>query len=565
MRLANHSQNDMVRPLMQTLIIGHKNPDMDAICSAMAYAEFKRRVGVAEARPGRCGGTNERIDYALRRFGFDAPDFFSDVRPKVSDVMETGVVHADVHEPVCSVFSRLGERRFRGLPVVDAAGQCVGLISTFKISRHVFPISDGHAKPREVHASLQAIASTFDAEKLCGEPDGEARPYALVVAAMQTDSFRRRMNLMDLKRTVLVVGDRRNIQHMAIEAGVRALVISGGMGIDEETRDLATRCGTVVLGSVHDTATTVFLARSAVSVGELLFEDFLSLPPDLPLAEARSTVALSPQFAFPVVGECRRLVGILSKSDFLKPVPRQLILVDHNELSQAVSGAADVPIVEILDHHRIGAASTREPILFLNRPLGSTCSIVADCFEREDIPIPPPVAGLLMCGLISDTLNLTSPTTTPFDRALMPRLEAAAGVRATDLASEIFAVGSPLLTLSAEQAITADSKDYEEGGKKFSVAQIEELSFSHFEEKRVGLLEALQSRRVARDLEFAALLVTDINTQNSLLLLAGSPHFLRLVDFPEVGERIWRLDGIVSRKKQLLPYLSRLLLRMSSP
>ncbi len=548
---------------MQTLIIGHKNPDMDAICSAICYAEFKSLSGQAPSRAGRCGNTNERIDYALRRFGFEPPDFISDVRPQVGDVMETDVVYARHDEPVFEAYGRLGDQRLRGLPVIDSRGGCLGLISAYKISRHVFPALGNVEQSREVHASLEAIRRTLGATLLAGQADQEIRNHVLVVVAMQTDSFQKRLGSLDLDRTVLIVGDRRNIQRMAIEAGVRSLVISGGLGIEDDLLELAKSSGTVVMGSSRDTATTVLLARSAVSAGDLLSEEFLSLPPDLPLAEARSQVAMSPQYAFPVLDDDGLLVGILSKSDFLKPVPRQLILVDHNELSQAVSGAADVPIVEILDHHRIGAAPTQQPILFLNRPVGSTCSIVADCFERDGIAIPPNVAGLLMCGLLSDTLNLTSPTTTDFDRGLMVRLSRIAGVDPTALASEIFSVGSPLLTMTPTQAVTADCKEYEESGHRFCVSQLEELSFSHFEEKQDALLAALETYRASKGYGFAAMLVTDINTQNSLLLVQGSADFLRLIDFPDAGEHIWRLDGIVSRKKQLLPYLTGLVARLT--
>jgi manganese-dependent inorganic pyrophosphatase len=541
---------------MQTLIIGHKNPDMDAICSALAYAEFKALAGAQNVRAGRCGNTNERIDYALRRFGFPSPDFFSDVRPQVMDVMESGVIYAKHDEPVCEVFQRLGDQRFRGLPVVDDAGHCAGLISAYKISRHVFPALGNVEQSREVHASLESIRRTLEAEVFAGVPGPTVRNHMLVVAAMQTDSFERRLGDLDLERTVLIVGDRRNIQQIAIKAGVRAIVISGGMRMAKDLIKLAEQHGTVVLGCARDTATTVLLARSAVMARELLHDDYVALAPHLPLSEARTQVAMSAQFAFPVLDENNLLIGILSKSDFLKPVPRQLILVDHNELSQAVSGAADIPVVEILDHHRIGVASTQQPILFLNRPVGSTCSIVADCFERDGIPIPPPVAGLMMCGLISDTLNLTSPTTTDFDRALMKRLSAIAGVDPASLAGDIFSVGSPLLTLTPPQAVTADCKEYQEAGRRFSVSQLEELSFSHFEEKREALLAALETYRSSRGYDFSVMLVTDINTQNSLLLVCGSEAFTRLIDFPEAGDHIWRLDGIVSRKKQLLPYLT---------
>lgn len=544
---------------MQTVVIGHRNPDMDAICSALAYAEFKRALGAENVIAGRCGNTNERVDYALARFGFSPPRFFSDVSPSVADVMERDVVSARVDEPVYSAFARIGEQKFRGLPVVDEAGRCAGLVSGLKISRHVFPDVSQADRSREVHASLAAIASTVGAETVVGLADEEVKNHILVVVAMQTDTFRKRLQSLDAARSILIVGDRKNIQNMAIAAGVRSLLLTSGMRLDDDQVEAATKSGTVVLSSAWDTATTVLLARSSVRTDELLNDEVIRLLPDLSVDEARSRVALSPQFAFPVVDDDGCLIGVLSKSDFLKPAPRQLILVDHNELSQAVAGAGRVPVVEILDHHRIGVSPTTQPILFLNRPVGSTCSIVADCYERAGIPIPPPVAGLLMCGLISDTLNLTSPTTTEFDRDLMPRLAAVAGVDPAELSASIFTVGSPLLTLSADEAICADSKSYDEKGIRFSVAQIEELTFAHFAEKRESLLESLESYRRSGGFAFSALMVTDINSQNSFLLMSGDERVLGRVDFPESGDQVWRLDGIVSRKKQLLPYLLSLL------
>ncbi len=245
-----------------------------------------------------------------------------------------------------------------------------------------------------------------------------------------------------------------------------------------------TERGVAVISSPHDTATTLLLARSAVRAREMAYDDFVSLAPDAPLEEAQREISMSPQFAFPVLDEQKKLIGIISKSDFLKPVPRQLILVDHNELTQAVDGAAQVPIVEIIDHHRIGAPITEMPILFMNRPVGSTSTIVASLFQQYGYPIAPNLAGLLMCGLISDTLNLTSPTTTDVDRKMMKDLSALCGIGPADLAAEIFSVGSPLLTMTPDQAITADCKEYDERGHRYSVAQIEELSFAHFEEKR---------------------------------------------------------------------------------
>jgi len=546
---------------MQTLVIGHKNPDMDAICSAIGYAEYKTATGAEGVRAARCGNTNERIDFALHKFGFEAPLFVTSVRPRVEDVMEREVISATSDEPVYNALTRIGEKQFRGLPIVDHDRRCIGLISGFKISQYLFPPKDKVDSAREVHASLKNITETIDGSLLAGPGESSERHFVLIVAAMQTDTFERRLALLEYGKTVLIVGDRRNIQQLAIEAGVHALIVTGNLPVHPSILTLANQRGTSIIASPHDTATTVFLARSAVRAEQMLYEDFLSVSPESPLAEAQREVAMSAQFAFPVMDANRRLVGIISKSDFLKPVPRQLILVDHNELTQAVDGAADIPVVEILDHHRIGVAPTDSPIFFMNRPLGSTCTIVTTLFLEAGLPISANLAGLLMCGVISDTLNLTSPTTTAIDRQVMTELSRISGIEPSALAAEIFSVGSPLLTMSPDQAVTADSKEYEDHGERFSVAQIEELSFAHFDEKKSALLEALEAHRAAHRYLFSALLVTDVNTQDSIMLLQGACAFTKLIDYPEAGEHAWRLNGVVSRKKQLLPYLTGLLAR----
>jgi manganese-dependent inorganic pyrophosphatase len=548
---------------METIVIGHRNPDMDAIVSAIGYAELKRLTGDPTVIAGRCGSTNERIDFVLGKFGVPAPTFFSDVRPRVGDVMERSVVAANIREPVYTAMLQIGENRFRGLPVVDDDNRCLGLISSFKISRHLFPPPDEIGTTREVDASLANLCTTIHGKLLVGTLCEESRRHLLVVAAMYTASFRKRIASLDLANTVLIVGDRFNIQHISIQAGVRALVVTGGLEVGEDVLAAARAKGTVVISSPHDTATTVLLARSAVTAERMLYADFESLAPDLPLEEARREIAMSSQFAFPVVDEDGRLEGILSKSDFLKPIPRQLILVDHNELSQAVSGAGNIPIVEIIDHHRLGTVSTEAPILFLNRPVGSTSTIVATCYEQAGVPVPPPIAGILMAGVISDTLNLSSPTTTDVDRRILSVLAGIAGIEPTQLAEEIFSVGSPLLTMTPDQAVSADCKEYEEAGFRFSAAQIEELSFSHFPEKKTDLIKAVEKFRTARGLLFSALLITDINTQNSVLIVCGDARYAKHIDYPAIEPHLWRLDGVVSRKKQLLPYLTGLLARMS--
>jgi manganese-dependent inorganic pyrophosphatase len=548
---------------MQTLVIGHKNPDMDSICSAIGYAELKTATGVSNVRAARCGNTNQRIDYALQKFGYKAPLFVTSVRPRVEDVMNRDLVSVGPEEPVYEAFTRIGQNGLRGLPVVEKSRRCVGLISTFKITEYLFPPREQVGLHREVRAALKEVIETIGGALLAGSPDSDIRHFILIVAAMELESFRRRLAKLDNERAILIVGDRHDVQNLAIEQKVHAVIVTGGLKVDEAILRAAEERGTVIISSPHDTATTVLLARSSVRAGEMLDDDFVSVAPDTPLEEAQRDLALSSQFAFPVLDQHRNIRGVLAKGDFLKPIPRQLILVDHNELTQAVDGADLVPIAEILDHHRIGAPPTESPILFLNRPVGSTSTIVGTLFQQAGVPISKNLAGLLMCGMISDTLNLTSPTTSNVDRTLMEELSSLSGIDPAALASEIFSVGSPLQTMTPDEAVTADSKEYEHGSNRYTVAQIEELSFAPFNAKREALLDALERLRAAKGYLFAALLITDINTQNSILLVRGDQSFIRLIDYPEAGEYGWRLDGVVSRKKQLLPYLTGLLARLA--
>ncbi len=540
---------------MQTIVIGHKNPDMDSICSALAYAELKRLQGQADVVPARAGATNERIDFVLEKFGWDAPRLITDLSPQVRDVMQPQVISVRSRSTVYEALQLIEQKQLRGLPVVDDGNRCLGLLSAFKLSHHLFPPREEAGTAREVIASLSDIVATVAGRVVIGSASDEPEEHLLIVAAMAKESLAPRMQRYAGRRVILFVGDRPTIHELAIESGVSAMVVTGGFTIDEALQRAAEQAGVTVISSPYDTATSVLLARGAVRVGRVLYDEYRSFHWELPLAEARRLAAEEAGFSFPVIDDTGDLVGILSKSDFIKPIPRQLILVDHNELTQAVRGADQVPIIEILDHHKLGGFSSNTPILFWNNPVGSTSTIVAMCYRQAGIEIPPRVAGLLMAGLISDTLLLSSPTTTQVDRALLPELAAIAGVDAARLSEQIFSIGSPLLTLTPQQAVAADCKLYQEGEHRFTVAQVEELTFAHFEEKRAALLEALGAHQQAEGLLFAALLVTDINTQTSLLLLRGREEFLATIDYPEQSPHVWELAGVVSRKKQLLPYL----------
>jgi manganese-dependent inorganic pyrophosphatase len=547
---------------METIVIGHRNPDMDSVCSAVAYAALKTRLGEKNIRPARAGALNERIAFVLGKFGVAQPDFLPDVTPRVRDAMITDYVAAHPDRPVAEALAAMSGKGLRALPVVDEEKRFHGSLSENKLLGLVMPSREAAAQAREVLASLANIAATFEGSSLNGPLPSAEQNHVLVVAAMNAATFEGRLRNLDPSRAVIFVGDREDVQRLAIAAGASAVVVTGGAAVAPAVVDEAVRAGTAVIVSPWDTATSVIFARGAMIARHALEEVPVKFDADLPLEIARRAVALSNKFIFPVLDEHGRLEGILSKSDFLKGPARRLILVDHNELSQAVPGAEDLPIVEILDHHRLGNMPTEAPILFLNQPVGSTCTIVADLYRRQGLAPERPVAGLMLAGIIADTLNGTSPTATETDRRFLAELGEAAGIAAADLAAEIFAVGSPLQTLSPAHVIEADAKQYEENGVRFSVAQIEEVTFANFDAQRDQLQAALRHRVQSEGLFFTSLLVTDINAQNSYLLVEGNADFLKAISYPEHSDRVWFLEGVVSRKKQLLPYLTECLARV---
>ncbi|MDB6131294.1 MAG: pyrophosphatase, partial [Verrucomicrobiales bacterium] len=444
--------------MSEILVIGHRNPDTDSICSALGYAEFKRRTGMANAVAARCGDINDRIDFVLETFGVQPPKFVSDVSPKVRDVMESKVVSVNRETTVAEAISVMDDRKIRVLPILLPDRSCLGLVSVFKMGHFFFPSRNRLVDSRKVVASIRNVTKTLDAKMLFSTDPEREDELILMIGAMNLESFAKRLPHYPHEKLLVVVGDRREIQEKAIRSRVRAVVVTGGLDVDPDILEFAKRNEVCLLISPHDSVTTATLCRAAITVEHMLHEEFLAFQDDMSLVDAERLAAASPDQAFPVLDSHGRTIGILSKSDFLKKVNRQLILVDHNELSQAVRGADTVEIIEILDHHRIGSLTTSQPILFRNEPVGSTSTIVAESFIREGIEMPKTIASLLLAGLVSDTLNLTSPTTTSRDAHVLKKLEELSGVDATAFTEKLFASGSVLISKPAVQAITTDCK-----------------------------------------------------------------------------------------------------------
>lgn len=546
----------------QTYIVGHKNPDADAICSAIAYAAFQHARGETGYIAARCGNSNARIDAILARFGQPLPLYLSDVTPRVRDVMVSDVVSIEEDATCAEALELIDRHDVRILPVVTADKKVVGSISVFDLGGFFVPKMREPKAMRRVVTSLDHIVRALAAKTLHLDRSAKQEEFFVRIGAMDVRSFWKvsQDEGIPASQAIIVVGDRWDIQQRSIQIGVRAIVTTGNLPVDDEVVAQAKARGVSVIVSPYDSATTAWVIRTASTITSLIDRKYASVTPDLRLTELRRKLAVSAAPAFMVLGDDGKLLGIITKTDVLKPVRTRLVLVDHNEMTQAVPGADQVEIAAVIDHHRLGSLNTQQPILFINEPVGSTCTIVADLFRREGLEPSPEIAGIMMSGIISDTLHLNSPTTTEKDSNVLAWLSRLAGIDSKQLADDIFSSGSVILAMTADQVIRNDFKIYEEEGVRFAVSQVEELGFGNFWAHAKKITTALNAMREAENLAFATLLVTDINTQNSLLLVKGDPEFIGRIGYPHVEQdEIFDLPGVVSRKKQLIPYIGTLL------
>jgi manganese-dependent inorganic pyrophosphatase len=546
----------MSRPV---LVFGHRNPDADAICAALAYAEYKNRTGSEPHQAARCGNSNARIDAILDHFGVQLPTFIGDVTPRLKDQMASDLVTLGIDGTAAEALELLDRHGLRALPVVGDGRSLAGVLSIHQLGQSFLPRVGAARDVRRVETNLAAIARVLQAEVLHMERGDEIQSLYIRVAAMALASFDdlQQREGIHPDQTIVVVGDREDIQRHAIGLGVRLLVLSGNRTLSPAVLDEAREAGVAVFRCAYDSASTAWAIRSAARVEGIMIRDPAVFHPDELLRTARQRTATMGPAVFMVTDESGRLVGAFSRRDILRPVGTRIVLVDHNELSQAVPGAEEVEILEVVDHHRLGDLRTQTPIFFLNRPVGSTCTIIADLFRQDGLEVSPRLAGVLMGGLVSDTLNLRSPTTTPVDARILGWLEEIAGVSGAQLAERIFSSGSVIVQNTPEQVVGMDRKLYQEGPVQFAVSQVEELGFGAFWETADALGDALEASCRAEGLTFAALLVTDVKSQDSLLLVRGDEEFIRRIPYPvsEIRETVFRADGVVSRKKQLLPFL----------
>lgn len=540
-------------------VMGHKNPDTDAICSAVGYAALLQVQGHPDAVATRQGPLRRETAYILDRFQLPVPLLVTDVRPRVRDIMTAPPITVHRDTSLYEVGQILQQHGMGSVPVVDDEGCLCGVTSVEDFARSFIEGLDLNELDR-VSLHLDNVLRTLGGRALV-----TARRRELVnrvmVGAMEVDSMLRRIE----PGILLVIGDRTDAQLAAIRLGVGALVVTGDIPVADEVVELARARDVTLIAVPHHTYTTVRLIHLSTPVHNVMHGDVPTCYPDDPVDVARDFLRGSVAGRSVVVIEKGgRVAGIVRRTDLLKPAHRQLMLVDHNERGQAVDGIEEAEVLGVVDHHRVADFQTSTPPFMRLEPVGSTSTIVAKLFHEAGVAVPPPIAGALLGGILADTLLFRGPTTTPDDRRVAETLAEAARVDIDAYGGEILELASDISDRTAEQLLSADLKDFSSENGLFGIGMIETTNSAAVLARRDELLAAMANLR-ARDYTSVLFGIVDIMRRRTTILIEGHAQDVAATfDTALVDGNTVELPGILSRKKNIVPLLGVLARRISA-
>ena len=538
-------------------VIGHKNSDLDSVASAYAYARLLRLQGEEEAIAARNGDLKPEVRFVLERFQVKPPEALEDVYLQVRDVMRRGVICAYLDQPLLEAGQLLQEHNRRSMPVVDSANKVHGIIATEDFAKLFFNDLD----PRSVNRIPLRRDNLVRVLKGRVLVEGRRKlGNRVLVGAMQAETMADYIE----PGCLVVLGDREDAQLKAIESGAAALVVTGDLLVSARTLAAAKKQGVLVISTAHHTFTAVRLINLSISTQDIMNGEFDFCHPEDQMSEVQRVLAR--RRSMPVVDQEGKLVGYLSRTDLLNARPKRVVLVDHNEQSQAVDGIEEADLLGIIDHHRIADVHTNKPIMFRADPVGCTGTIIAGLYHEAGVEIPREVAGLLLAGLLYDTLILRSPTCTARDEKVAAELAQITGEDIEEYGQEIFtAAAANLNARSAEELLTADFKEFSVDDVKFAIGTVETASPGSIEKRKPELLERMQKLSQERGYGSLLFMIVDIiNLQCHLLVWGGERAVAEVLGEPlEADGHSLTVDGLVSRKKQLVPLLARIKASMS--
>lgn len=541
--------------MSEIIVIGHRNPDTDSACAAWSYARYKNAVDPQHRyRAAVCGQLGRQAKFVFTNAGVEPPPYLKDVIPRVGDIAEDAGIRLDQNDPLKMAFHDLDTPRLSVVPVFDDAKNFAGIVGVHEMLGYFV---EGTVKSRPFYTfradNIEKVIPGYFLKR--GRDDEFRAP--IMAGAMALDQSAKRLDALAPAKPIMIVGNRPELIDMAISREVPAIILTGYEAGETPSVDFGGFAGSVYV-STCDTSETIRMLRLSLPVKQIMDTKPLCLPHDELFDAAKKTLLNTEHHGLPVLKD-GRFVGVVTRESFIEKPRRKLILIDHNELSQAVAGAEDAEICEIIDHHRMGAEKTNTPIYIYCKPIGSSCSIVYSHFRMAGVAPDRETALLMLSGLLSDTMLLRSPTTTPEDRLYAPELARLAGVDLQEYGTLMLSLTASLKQTDPLQMVTGDFKEYAECGFRVGVSQVEVGTLADMDEVKANILAALERVCKERNLTWALLLVTDVTREHSVLLCSPWPAAAKEFAYKRLEENIFDLPGILSRKKQLLPEILRIL------
>lgn len=536
-------------------VIGHKNPDTDSVCAAIAYADLKNKIGNARYEARRAGRINEESKYVLDYFQVPVPEYVSDVGAQVKDIEIRKASGISSHISLKTAWETMKAQNVVTLPIISQSGLLEGLIITGDIATSYMDVYDNRilAKARTQYKN---IAETLEGEVFVGNAHGYFIRGKVVAATESPELMEEYIEDDDM----VILGNRYEVQLCAIEMNASCLIVCSDAKVSKTIQKLAEDRGCVIITTPYDTYTVARLINQSMPVKYFMRrENLVTFEMEEYVDDVREIMSRERHRDFPVLDEEGKYMGMISRRNLLNMKRKQIILVDHNEKTQAVEGVDEAEILEIIDHHRLGSLETISPVFFRNQPLGCTSTIIYQMYQEHGVVIPKQIAGLLCSAIISDTLMFRSPTCMQMDRMAAEALADIAGIGIEEHAKGMFQAGSNFKAKTADEILNQDFKTFSTEEMEFGVGQLSAMSDEELQEVKKKLLPYIQQVRHERKLDMIYVMLTNILEESSELIFVGdSAKETAWKAFhghaADRGDSLW-LKGVVSRKKQLIPAL----------
>ena len=544
----------MPKTAHKVVVIGHRNPDTDSICSAIAYAALKNKTSslVCEAR--RAGRMNQETEFVLKRFGVAPPRMCTDVNPKIRDVDYREMPGIPGSTSLRKAWEIMRDQKIDTLPITSADNELEGIITVKDIATANMDVFDTGVLATS-RTTYKNILETLGGTMVVGNENAVCTTGHIRIGTATPEMLENNVE----KGDIVILTNRYESQLCAIEKEASLLIICNGAKVGRTIQRIAEETGVAIMTAPCDTyAAGKLMSQCAPISYYMTRDDIMKFTLVTPVADVTRVMAKVRHRYFPILDEDGKYCGMVSRRNIINLQKRRIILVDHNEAAQSVEGFDQAEILEIIDHHRIGSLETSGPVYFRNQPVGCTATIITQMYDENGMEIPPQIAGLLLAAILSDTLVFRSPTCTPLDEALAKRLAKIAGVDIDEFASEMFEAGEKLDGKTAEEVFLQDFKVFMCGDIRFGVAQGSYMTRKNLQAAEALLLPYLEEARNKQNVEDIYMLLTDVPKEESVVISDGRYAAEVLADGFETQpaeDGSFTLPGVVSRKKQFIPAL----------